>query len=63
MHHQPTQRVVATLGDPAFWYESFQNWQSEFVSIALLLVPGIFLRERGSSESKPVAAPHTATGH
>jgi hypothetical protein len=63
MHHQSTQTVVATLGDPEFWYESFQNWQSEFLSIAVLLVLGIFLRERGSPESKPVAAPHNATGH
>ncbi|MBF9195525.1 DUF6766 family protein [Microvirga terrestris] len=63
MHHQPTQTMVETLGDPGFWYESFQNWQSEFLSIAVLLVLGIYLRERGSPESKPVAAPHTATGH
>jgi hypothetical protein len=62
-HGQPTQTVAETLGDPEFWYESFQNWQSEFLSIAVLLVLGIYLRELGSPESKPVAAPHTATGH
>jgi hypothetical protein len=62
-HQQPTQTMVEMLGDPAFWYESFQNWQSEFLSIGVLLVLGIYLRERGSPESKPVAAPHTATGH
>jgi hypothetical protein len=62
-HHQPSQTMVETLGDPQFWYESFQNWQSEFLSIAVLLVLGIYLRERGSPESKPVAAPHAATGH
>src|SRR5215212_561419 len=62
-HHQPMQTMVETLGDPQFWYESFQNWQSEFLSIAVLLVLGIYLRERGSPESKPVAAPHAATGH
>src|SRR5215210_2126218 len=62
-HHQPLQTMVETLGDPQFWYESFQNWQSEFLSIAVLLVLGIYLRERGSPESKPVAAPHAATGH
>jgi hypothetical protein len=62
-HHQPPQTMTDTLVDPQFWYESFQNWQSEFLSIAVLLVLGIFLRERGSPESKPVAAPHTATGH
>jgi hypothetical protein len=63
MHHQPMQTMVETLGDPGFWYESFQNWQSEFLSIGVLLVLGIFLRERGSPESKPVAAPHASTGH
>ncbi|MBB3019464.1 hypothetical protein FHR70_002529 [Microvirga lupini] len=62
-HHQPSQSMIETLGDPQFWYESFQNWQSEFLSIAVLLVLGIYLRERGSPESKPVAAPHAATGH
>lgn len=51
------------LVEPEFWYESFQNWQSEFLSIAVLLVLGIYLRERGSPESKPVAAPHATTGH
>ena len=62
-HQQPTQTMAETLGDPEFWYESFQNWQSEFLSIGVLLVLGIYLRERGSPESKPVAAPHGATGH
>jgi hypothetical protein len=62
-HHQPTRTMTETLVDPEFWYESFQNWQSEFLSIGLLLVLGIFLRERGSPESKPVAAPHAMTGH
>jgi hypothetical protein len=62
-HHQPPQTITDTLVDPQFWYESFQNWQSEFLSIGVLLVLGIYLRERGSPESKPVAAPHGATGH
>src|SRR5215217_7253033 len=56
-HHQPPQTITDTLVDPQFWYESFQNWQSEFLSIGVLLVLGIYLRERGSPESKPVAAP------
>jgi hypothetical protein len=45
-----------------FWFESFQNWQSEFLSTGLLIVLAIFLRERGSPESKPVGAPHHETG-
>lgn len=62
-HHQPTKTMAETLVDPGFWYESFQNWQSEFLSMGVLVVLGIFLRERGSPESKPVAAPHSKTGH
>ncbi len=45
-----------------FWFESFQNWQSEFMAVAAIVVLTIFLRERGSAESKPVAAPHAMTG-
>ena len=62
-HQQPLQTLPETLMNAEFWYESFQNWQSEFLSIGVLIVLGIFLRERGSPESKPVAAPHAATGH
>ena len=45
-----------------FWFESFQNWQSEFLAVFAIVVLTIFLREKGSSESKPVAAPHAETG-
>ena len=62
-HHQPTKTVSETLFETEFWYESFQNWQSEFLSIGVLIVLGIYLRQRGSPESKPVAAPHHKTGH
>jgi len=62
-HHRPTKTMGEMLVEPEFWYESFQNWQSEFLSIGVLLVLGIYLRERGSPESKPVAAPHAMTGH
>jgi len=44
------------------WFESFQNWQSEFLSIGVLIVLSIFLRHKGSPESKPVAHPHFETG-
>lgn len=43
------------------WFESFQNWQSEFLSTAVVVVLSIFLRYRGSPESKPVATPHSET--
>jgi hypothetical protein len=45
-----------------FWFESFQNWQSEFLAVAALAVLSVFLRQRGSPESKPVAAAHAETG-
>ena len=45
-----------------FWFESFQNWQSEFLSIGVMIVLSIFLRQKGSTESKPVDAPHFETG-
>lgn len=45
-----------------FWFKSFQNWQSEFFSTAVLVLFSIFLRFRGSPESKPVAAPHAERG-
>jgi hypothetical protein len=54
--------AVAYLGDPQLWFESFQNWQSEFLSTAVLVVLSIWLRQRESPESKAVAAPHEATG-
>jgi hypothetical protein len=50
------------LGTARFWFESFQNWQSEFLAIAAMVVLTIFLRQRGSPESKPVATPHSENG-
>ena len=46
-----------------FWFESFQNWQSEFLAMGTLAVLSIWLRERGSPESKPVHRSHAETGH
>lgn len=63
MHGQPAQSALDYLADPTLWFESFQNWQSEFLSTAVLVVLSIFLRHRGSPESKPVADPHSKTGH
>ena len=45
-----------------FWYQSFQNWQSEFLAVASISVLSIFLRQKGSSQSKPVYAPNDETG-
>ncbi len=54
--------VLQYLGTSRFWFESFQNWQSEFLAVGALFVLTIFLRERGSPQSKPVAAAHSDTG-
>lgn len=59
------QRPVGTMEfmtTSTFWFQSFQNWQSEFVAVGSIVVLTIFLRQRGSPESKPVAAPHEQTG-
>jgi hypothetical protein len=61
-HGQATQSALEYLFDAQLWFESLQNWQSEFLSTAVLVVLTIFLRFRGSPESKPVAAPHAQTG-
>lgn len=45
-----------------FWFESFQNWQSEFMVMAVMVVLSIYLRQKGSPESKPVTAPNSKTG-
>ena len=45
-----------------FWFQSFQNWQSEFLAVGAIVVLSVFLRQRGSSESKPVHEPHRTTG-
>jgi hypothetical protein len=50
------------LGTSQFWFESFQNWQSEFLAVAVIVFGSVYLRQRGSPESKPVAEPHRATG-
>jgi hypothetical protein len=59
------ERAVTTLqylGTSQFWFESLQNWQSEFLSIAVMVIFTIWLRQKGSAESKPVDAPHAETG-
>lgn len=61
-HGETPPTFSAYLTDSGFWFESFQNWQSEFLATFALVVLAIFLRERGSPESKPVGAPHAQTG-
>ena len=61
-HGRPAPRLTEFLGTGQFWFETFQNWQSEFLAVFALVVLTIFLRERGSAQSKPVHAPHAQTG-
>jgi hypothetical protein len=58
----PTKTWNEYLMSDKFWYESFQNWQSEFVAVLSIVVLSIFLRQKGSPESKPVDAPNMETG-
>ncbi|MGY2744312.1 DUF6766 family protein [Arthrobacter sp. UYCu723] len=61
-HGQPPVTVLGYLATSRFWFESFQNWQSEFLAVAVLVGASVYLREKGSPESKPVAEPHYETG-
>jgi hypothetical protein len=53
---------VAYLGQADFWNRSFQNWQSEMLAVGSMAIFTVYLRQRGSPESKPVGVPHHATG-
>lgn len=57
------QPLTVFIGSSELWFQSFQNWQSEFLAILAIVVLTIFLRQRGSPQSKPVAAAHSATGN
>jgi hypothetical protein len=52
----------AYLTDADFWSRTLQNWQSEFLAVGTMAVLSIYLRQRGSSQSKPVGQPHESTG-
>lgn len=58
----PPESMGEYIKDARFWFESFQNWQSEFLSVFAIVVLSIFLRQKGSSQSKPVDAAHDETG-
>ena len=61
-HGQPAVSLRHFVAGPEFWFQSLQNWQSEFLSVFAMIALSIFLRQRGSPESKPVYAPHAETG-
>ena len=58
----PTETAWQYLGNSRLWFESFQNWESEFLSVLAIVMLSIFLRQKGSPQSKPVDAPYTETG-
>ena len=61
-HDARTVSWGSYLLDPDFWDRTLQNWQSEFLAVGTMAVFTIYLRQRGSPESKPVGAPHDETG-
>jgi hypothetical protein len=61
-HGEKAVSWVSYLTTPDFWEKTLQNWQSEFLAVGTMAVFTIYLRQRGSPESKPVGAPHDQTG-
>ena len=61
-HGEPPVPLSGYLSDAEFWFESFQNWQSEFLAVLAIVVLSIFLREQNSPESKKLSSPHSETG-
>ena len=61
-HGEPAVSTIGYMGTSQFWFESFQNWQSEFFSVSVLALFTIWFRQQGSPQSKPVAAPMSDTG-
>jgi hypothetical protein len=58
----PAITALEFLMTPRFWFQSMQNWQSEFLAVGALLVLSVVLRQHGSPQSKPVTAAHAQTG-
>ena len=61
-HGAATVSWFVYITEADFWNRTLQNWQSEFLAVATMAAFSIYLRQRGSPESKPVGAPHTETG-
>jgi hypothetical protein len=61
-HQMDSASWLEYVGTADFWEKTLQNWQSEFLAVGSMAVLAIYLRQRGSPESKPVGAPHHATG-
>ena len=61
-HHQASMGYLDYLGSADFWERTLQNWQSEFLAVGSMAILAVYLRQRGSPESKPVGAAHEHTG-
>jgi hypothetical protein len=61
-HEESAVGWMKYLTTPDFWEKSLQNWQSEFLAVGTMAIFTVYLRQRGSPESKPVGAPHDETG-
>jgi hypothetical protein len=59
-HHGSTVSWASFLGTSTFWEQTLQNWQSEFLAVGSMVILSVYLRQRGSPESKPVGSPHEA---
>lgn len=62
LHNDAVPSLQDYVSSSRFWFESLQNWQSEFLSVAVMIWLAVYLRQRWSPESKPVHAPHSETG-
>ncbi len=62
LHGESQLSTLSYATTSRFWFESFQNWQSEFLAVGALLVLSVFLRQRGSPESKAIGEPNSKTG-
>jgi glycerol uptake facilitator-like aquaporin len=60
-HHEQTIAWAEYLVNPHFWETTLQNWQSEFLAVGSMAIFTVYLRQRGSPESKPVGSPHSET--
>jgi hypothetical protein len=60
-HGMPAETWLQYVVSPDFWNRTLQNWQSEFLAVGAMVAFAIYLRQRGSSESKPVGTPHITT--
>ncbi len=60
-HEQPVVDWLGYIASPDFWNRTLQNWQSEFLAVGSMVAFTIYLRQRGSPQSKPVGAPHQET--